>query len=191
LKYKILAIATLATAFSTGPAFAYWHGAANQSAVSPEKKKGPHPSNWDLTVSLLFSSTPANDGPCTGGKGNADYCPSGDCLCYIATGTAKGSAGNGPATFYETYDVGGEFGPTDGESGCAPVYGDIEIAGKVDTESIAFTGTSCFSNVSLEFLAGGCQLTDSEKYSEVGLGECRGNVFTIVPLPFTIKGRAE
>jgi hypothetical protein len=25
----------------------------------------------------------------------------------------------------------------------------------------------------------------------VGLGECRGNVFTIVPLPFTIKGRAE
>ncbi len=191
MKSKVLVIAILVAAFSSAPALAQWHSQGKQTDATPEKKKRPHPSNWDLTVSLLFSSTPANDGPCTGGAGNADYCLTGDCLCYIATGTAKGSAGNGPVMFYETYDVGGEFGPMDGESGCAPVYGDIEIAGKVDTESIAFMGTSCFSNISLEILAGGCQLTDSEKYSEVGLGECRGNVNTIVPLPFTIKGRAE
>ena len=180
----------LATAFSAGPAVAYWHGAPHQAAVSPEKKKGPHPSNWDLTLSLLFSSTNTG-GPCAGGSGNADYCPSGDCLCYEATGTAKGSAGNGPATLYATYDAGGEFGPSSDDSGCVPVYGDIEIAGKVDTESIAFTGASCFSTISFEFLEGGCQLTDSTKYSEGGLGQCGGNVYTIVPQPFTIKGKAE
>jgi len=191
MKSKVLVIAILAAAFSSVPALAQWHSQGNQTDATPEKKKSPHSSKWDLTLSLLYPSTPTNDGPCAGGAGNADHCLSGDCLCFTASGTAKGSAGNGPVMFFETFDAGGEFAPIGGDSGCTPVYGDIEIAGKVDTESIAFIGTSCFSSIAPQILEGGCQLTDSEKFPVVGLGQCGGNVNTIVPQPFTIRGRAE
>jgi hypothetical protein len=191
MKSKLLVIAMLAAALSSAPALAQWHGQEHKADATPEKKKGPHSSQWDLTLSLLYPSTSTNDGPCTGGAGNADHCLSGDCLCFTATGTAKGSAGNGPVNFYETVDAGGRVGPMDDDSGCEPVYGDIEIAGKVDTESIAFVGSLCFSSIAPEILEGGCQLTDSEKFPGVGLGQCGGNVNTIIDQPFTIKGRAE
>ena len=94
MKSKILVVAMLVAAFSSAPAMAYWHGQGHQTDATPEKKKGPHPEKYDVTLFIAFGAS-STSGPCTGGSGNADFCPTGDCECFTATGTAKGTAGKG------------------------------------------------------------------------------------------------
>ncbi|MGH7922990.1 MAG: hypothetical protein ACREQH_00190 [Candidatus Binatus sp.] len=188
MKSKVLMIAMLASALSAAPAWATWHGAAHQASATPQKMKVSKPSKYHVTLSIVFS-TNGTSGPCIGGVGNADYCPSFDCTCYTATGTVKGSPGKGSVTLYETFDNGGSFVLTN--SGCAPAYGDIEINGSKDVESLAFIGSDCGSSVTPNFLLGGCQLTDSNLYPLVGLGACGGNYSLSTPTNFPIQGRAE
>jgi hypothetical protein len=190
MKSKFLMIALLATAFSAAPAWAAWNGAALKTAATPDISTSSKPSNWNITMKIL-ESVGGDAGPCTGGSGNADYCPTDDCFCYTYTGNVSGAAGNGTVTIYETFDEGGVF--DEAASDCAPAYGDIEIDGSKDLESIAFTGADCGSNAEIvaPFLNGGCQLTDSVKFSFVGLGTCGGTYDDEVTTKFTIKGKAE
>jgi hypothetical protein len=140
-------------------------------------------------LAIKFSNT-STHGPCTGGSGYADYCPTGNCTCFTATGTAKGTAGTGSVTFYETFDQGGASDVGDG--GCGPAYGDIEIAGSKDDETISFTGADCGSDLNQDFLQGGCQLADtSHLFPAGGLGTCGGNFSNSSNTPFTIKGTGE
>ncbi len=191
MKSKFLVVVMLAALFGAAPVWAGWHGGrvgADRSSVTPDMKTAK-PKKWDVTLEIKFSSS-YTSGPCTGGSGNADYCPTGDCQCYTATGTVKGTAGTGSVTLYETFDLGGEFVETD--SGCAPAYGDIEIAGSKDDESVALTGADCGSSLDQGFLQGGCQLTDSSHvFSHVGLGTCGGNYSDTSNQTFTIKGEGE
>jgi|HubBroStandDraft_1064217.scaffolds.fasta_scaffold18874_4 hypothetical protein len=191
MKSKVLVLAMLVAAFSSAPAMAYWHGQAKQTDATPEKKKGPHPKKWDITLSILFG-TNGTSGPCTGGSGTADYCPSGDCTCYTATGSVKGTAGNGTVTLYETYDDGSTFTPITGDSSCSSAYVDIEINGTKDAESVYMAGGDCGSVIMQGFLNGGCELTDSSGlFSEVGSGFCGGSYSDEGPAKFTIKGNGE
>lgn len=188
MKSKVLVIAMLVAAFSSAPAMAYWHGQAKQTDATPEKKKGPRPKKYDVTLSIVFAEN-GTIGPCTGGSGTEDYCPSGGCTCYTATGTAKGTAGNGSVTLYETFDNGSGIG--DSLSGCVSAYVDIEIAGSKDDESLYMAGGDCGSEFLQQgFLNGGCELTDSSLF-EVGTGFCGGSYSDLGPTKFTIKGVAE
>jgi hypothetical protein len=147
------------------------------------------PSNYSVTLTIIESPGDTS-GPCTGGDGWANYCPSGSCTCYTYTGTASGTAGKGPVTFYETFDNGG--GLDEYESGCAPAYGDIEINGKKDVESIAFTGGDCGSDFTpLGFLNGGCILGATNVFTLGGaVASCGGYYSDDGYTKFTIKGKA-
>jgi len=188
MKVRLLAIAAVATAFAAAtPLWAFPHGGQVQAA--PDKKsKGPHPSKWDVTLTIQYN-VGGTSGPCTGGEGNADACLSGDCTCYSAAGFAKGTTGKGDVELFETFDNGGEF--IEFASACGPVYGDIEISGTKDTESISFVGSDCFSEVTADLLSGGCQLTDSVKFHDAGLATCAGNISNSNPTTFKISGAAE
>ena len=185
MKSKLIAEILILTAFVAGPAWAGWHGAKGSSQLStPASVKV---STFSLTLTILESSSNTS-GPCTGGDGLADYCPTGDCTCYTYTGTVSGSAGNGSVTFYETFDNGGELDELN--SGCAPAYGDIEINAKKDVESIAFNGADCGSAFTIPLLNGGCQIASSNIYTLGGLGECVGTYSQLFNTKFTIKGGA-
>jgi hypothetical protein len=186
VKSRLLAIVVLATAFAATPALAVMHG--GQEQATPDKKsKGPHPSKWDLTLTIQYS-TGSSSGACTGGSGNADFCLSGDCTCYTASGFAKGTAGKGDVELFETFDNDGEIdGPI---TGCGPVYGDIEILGTKDDESISFVGSDCGDPIT-DILSGGCQLTDALRFSVFGLASCEGNISNSHPTTFKISGEAE
>jgi len=189
MKFKVLVLAMLVAAFSTAPAMAYWHGQGKQTDATPEKKKGPHPKKYDVTLFITFA-TNGTSGACTGGSGTADFCPTGDCTCYTATGTVKGTAGNGSVKVYETYDDGSQF--TEGESSCASAYVDIEIDGSKDLESLYMAGGDCGSVFMQGFLSGGCELTDSSGlFGVAGTGFCEGTYSDVSPTKFTIKGVAE
>ena len=189
MKSKLVAIVVLATAFAATPVWAGVHGGQVQQATPDKKHKGPHPSKWDITLTIQFG-VGGTSGPCTGGAGNADVCVSGDCTCYTATGFAKGTAGKGDVILYESFDNLNVF-VSPGESDCGAVFGDIEIAGTKDDESISFVGADCSSNIIVDILTGGCQLTDSSKFSESGLGFCSGNINDAFPTTFNITGLAE
>ena len=189
MKSKVLVIAMLVAAFSSAPAMAYWHGQGHQTDATPEKKKGPHPKKVDETLFITFGSG-STSGPCTGGSGTEDYCASGECVCYTATGTVKGTAGNGLVVVYETFDEGTELDEAD--SGCADAYVDIEIAGSKDTESWYMAGGDCGSEIMQGFLNGGCELTySSTLFGFVGSGFCGGSYSDVSPTKFTIKGNGE
>ena len=140
---------------------------------------------------------------CTSGSGLANYCPSGNCTCYSGSGTISGSAGKGTFKFYETYDVGKQVQPADNLYQCAPFYGDLEITGAKDTESIGLYGSDCENLIDSPdfpgFISGGCFLAASSSRYEMAFGECSGpytetqngdGSISGYPLNFTITGKA-
>jgi hypothetical protein len=188
VKFKFLMTAILATAFFGTPTWAAWHGSpSRQAAVADVTTKPPKTSNWNITLTIIESLNYTN-AACTAGEGWADVCPSGDCQCYTYTGTASGTAGTGTVTFSETYDFGDAWVDVY-EEGCAPAYGDIEIKGSKDTESIAFNGGDCGGDYGAPVLSGGCFLQDTDVYSTAGAyGQCSGSYDTAKKTKFTIKG---
>lgn len=189
MKFRFLMSAMLATAFCATPAWAAWHGSANQQEAVPDKTTAPKPSSYNITLTILESSS-STTGPRTGGTGFVDICPSGTCTCYTYTGTASGTAGNGPVTFYETFDEGDGDGSY--ESSCTPAYGEMDITGSKDVEAIAFTGADCGSAYTPEgFLNGGCFLLDTNVFTVGGaIATCGGNYSQSMKTKFTIKGKA-
>lgn len=191
MKSRLLVIAMLAIAFASTPVWAGVHGGQTQQATPDKKHKGPHPSKWDLTLTIQFASG-GTAGPCTGGDGFADICLSGNCTCYTATGFAKGTAGKGDVVLYETYDNVYVITDPPPDSACGTVFGDIEIAGNKDDESISFVGADCSSDIVFDILTGGCQLTDSSNlFFDSGLGFCSGNINDAFPTTFKVSGVAE
>lgn len=184
MKSRLIATILVLTAFVAGTASAEWNGAKGsaETTAAPATAK---PTKWSVNMTILESAGPTS-GPCTGGDGLADYCPTGDCACYTYTGSASGSAGSGPVTFLETFDMGGSIGGAN--SGCAPAYGDIEITGSKDTESIAFEGADCGSAFTSNLLIGGCQIVASDIYGQGALGDCAGTYSTSFRTKFSIKG---
>jgi hypothetical protein len=177
MKFKFLMSAMLAATFCAAPTWA----------------KTAAPSKYSITVTLLAGAGGAGtSGPCTGGTGTENYCPTGDCTCYTFTGTASGTAGTGAVTFYETYEGGSELDEYD--TWCAIAFGDIEINGSKDVESIAFTGTDCGTDSSFveeSFLNGGCQLVDTTVFTLGGASaQCGGSYSKTANTKFTIKGEA-
>lgn len=103
MKFKFLMGTMLAMAFCATPTWA-GHGSSSEAT---DKMSGPNPSNYSITLTLSPGGGGAGTtGPCTGGEGFADYCPSGTCDCYTYSGSVKGSAGSGSFVFYETFDQG-------------------------------------------------------------------------------------
>jgi hypothetical protein len=189
MKFRFLMSAILAASFCATPAWAAWHGSANQQEAVPDKTTTPKPSSYNITLTILKSLS-ATAGACTGGTGFANFCPSGVCDCFTYTGTASGTAGNGPVTFYETYDFGDGSGTYD--SGCTPAYGEIDIEGSKDLEAIAFTGADCGSSYTPQnFLNGGCFLLYTNIFTVGGtIATCGGNYSDTMNTKFTIKGKA-
>jgi len=189
MKFRFLMGAMLVGAFCATPTWAAGTGFGNGQEVVPDKTTAPKPSNYSITLSIARTGTAG--GPCTGGAGLADNCPSGSCSCYTFVGTATGSAGNGPVTFYWTDDFGD--GRDGYESGCDPAYGDIEITGSKDVESIGFIGAGrCDSSFTPNvFLNGGCYLGSTNVFTVGGaIATCGGNVTETAKTKFTIKGTA-
>ncbi len=189
MKFRFLMSAMLAGAFCATPAWAAWHGSAKQQEAVPDKTAAPKVTSYNITLTILESAGFTTTA-CTGGTGFANFCPSGTCDCYTYTGTAKGTAGNGSVTFYETFDEGDGDGAY--EAGCTPAYGEIDITGSKDTEAIAFTGADCGSNFTPEgFLNGGCFLLDTNIFTLGGaIAPCEGNYSGLKYTKFTIKGSA-
>jgi hypothetical protein len=189
MKFRFLMTAMLATAFCVTPAWAAWHGPEQQDEGIVPDSKTVKPSSYSVTLSIL-AAPGYTTGPCTGGKGLADIYRSGSCDCYTYTGTATGSAGTGAVTVYETDDYGD--GNSAYEAGCDPAYGDIEVDGSKDKESIAFTGADCGSNFTVSgFLNGGCFLYTTSVFTGGGaVAQCGGNYSTEKNQKFTIKGTA-
>jgi hypothetical protein len=188
--------AMLASAFCVTPAWAAWNGSAqNQVAVA---SIAPKPSAYSITLTIKETTTtfacPAGagtGGACTNGMGLANHCPSGDCECCEYTGTAAGTAGTGPVTIYETVDVGGQEEAYDYSTFCVPAYGDIEISGKKDSESIAFIGTDCASTFTPQgFLNGGCILVASNVFTLGGaIAQCGGFYSDSAHTKFNLTGK--
>ena len=92
----------MAGAFAAAAAWADGGGAPTLAA-------GGNPVvTWSIKINAKLPDGPGAAGPCTGGAGFANRCPSKSCTCYTSTGTASGSTGNGTVTFYETFDDGNE-----------------------------------------------------------------------------------
>ncbi len=187
MKLRFLMSAMLAAAFCATPAWAAWHGSASQQEAVPDKTTTPKPSNYSITLSILAPTT-GTAGACTGGYGYGDYCLSSTCDCYTYTGTASGTAGNGTATFYETYDQGDGSGAH--EAGCVPAYGEIDITGTKDNEVLVFVGADCGSEFTEYFLNGGCFLFGTSIFEEGAVATCGGNYSESKYSKFTIKGKA-
>ena len=191
MKSRLLTIAILAVVFCAAPTWAASHFSADrQGAVA--NSKTPKPSSYSVTLSII-EGTSGTSGPCTGGAGLANYCPSGNCDCYTYTGTASGTAGTGAVTFYETYYNDSELDEYD--TYCASAYGDIEITGKKDVESIAFTGSDCGTippdDFAAPFLNGGCILASTNVFKTGGaVAQCGGPYSESYNTKFTIKGKA-
>jgi len=184
MKFRFLMGAMLATAFCATPTWAAWNGSAHQQGAVPDSST-PKPSNYSITLTIIEEAG-STSGPCAGGKGWANWCPSGLCDCYTYTGSASGTAGKGLVTFYETLDYGAGRGTSN--DGCDPAYGEIDIVGSKDVESIAFTGADCGSTAQ-EFLNGGCFLLGSSVYTDA-IAQCSGNYSESANTKFTIKGKA-
>ena len=189
MKFKFAMTAILATAFFGTPTWAAGHPFLDgQTATAASKTKTEKPTNYKVT--LTISESNSFSGPCTGGEGFANFCPSGMCDCIVYSGTASGTAGTGAATLNETYDTG--FQSTNLESGCSLAYGDIEISGSKDVESILFDGGDCFSEFTpTGILSGGCLLGDTQVFVTGGLAaQCSGTYSMSGKTKFTIVGKA-
>src|SRR5215469_8029589 len=83
------------------------------------------------------------NGACNGGAGLANVCSSGGpgCTCFTTTGTVSGSAGKGTFTFYESFDNGFQVIGKSGNANCAPFYGEIDVSGSKDNETIGVRGS--------------------------------------------------
>lgn len=148
------------------------------------------PSNYNVILTILFTGVAhITNGPCTGGDGLANICPSGDsCFCGTFVGTASGSAGTGAVILYETEDLSSQA--TAYQTACTDVYADIEINGSKDVESIGFIGAECDSEFSGSILNGGCFLANTRTFAAGGaFGQCGGNVSPTRKTTFTIKGK--
>jgi hypothetical protein len=147
---KIMALALFAFGISAAVA---WAGADSQ--VHPQACGTLE--KWSINITAERPNNPGTPGPCTGGAGFANHCPSGNCTCMTSTGTASGTAGSGPVTVYETIDNGQEFTPG-GSVACSPAYGDIEVQGSQFTDSIAVFGGDCLA------ILGARQLPEQENF---------------------------
>lgn len=207
MKFRFLMSAMLATAFCATPTWAAGNGSAHRQGAVPNARQGAapdsrqgvapdsptaKPSAYSITLTMIESPS-STSGPCTGGEGWADYCPSGECDCYTYSGTASGTAGKGPVMFYQTYDWGSEVDTYN--TYCGSAYGEIDIAGSKDTEAIVFTGGDCGTiappSFAAPFLNGGCILGDTAVFTLGGaVAQCGGNYSDVTNTKFTIKGKA-
>jgi len=178
MKFRLLVIAMLATAF----------------CVTPSWAKTAKPTNYSVTLTIQQTSCTSPSihvcGACTGGTlGLADNCYGGDdCFCCTYTGTAKGSAGDGPVTIYETNQWG------IAEDDVQSAIGEIDIDGSKDVEVIYFLGSDTtpaevFPTTALNFLNGACIITESDVFTG-GYARCGGNYSDSSKTTFTIEGSA-
>jgi hypothetical protein len=188
MKFRFLMSAMLAAAvFCAAPTWAARHGSADwQGAVSDSKTAKP--ASYNITLKLI-ESTSHTSAACTGGEGWADWCPSGGCNCYTYSGTASGAAGSGNATLYETYDYGDSW-LNNLDEYCVVAFGDIEISGSKDTESLAFNGADCESDWGDKgILSGGAYLQDTNIFTDGAVGSFLGNyTYNSTTDTFKIKG---
>jgi hypothetical protein len=156
------------------------------------------PTKYDITLTIQATGcTEAGSGPCTGGMGLADYCPSDDCACCTFKGTASGAAGNGPVTLYETnnWGVGGGYGLSNTE--LDPAYAEIDIHGSKDVEAIYFEGAALGQTLNSDspspegILSGGCVIEDATLFKGGGFAKCGGDTSGTTKTKFTITGTAE
>ncbi len=179
MKFRLPVIAMLATAF----------------CVTPTWAKTAKPTNYKVTLTIqqtsCTSASPSVSGACTGGTlGLANKCYGGtDCFCCTYTGTAKGSAGNGAVTIYETNQWG------IAEDDVQSAIGEIDIDGSKDVEVLYFLGSDTtpeeiLPTTALHFLNGACILTQSEVFKGYGYGTCGGNYSAASKTTFTIEGSA-
>ncbi len=193
MKSRLLMSAMLVTAFFATPTWAAWNGSALRHAApsaSTPDASGPKPSNYKDTLTIIEQAL-GTSGPCIGGEGWADYCPSGDCSCFTYTGSVKGTDGSGPVTIYETFDNAGALFGLGDNNACTPALADIEISGSKHTESFAFTGADCESGItSTYFFNGECLLEDSSVFNGGLVAKCGGNYSDSTHTKFTISGKA-
>lgn len=80
------------------------------------------------------------------------FCPSGACSCLqyddpdknTFSGNVTGGKGKaGFVTVHFTFDGGDHTGINGKGLGCAPVFGEIQLQGKKDAETISFAGSFC------------------------------------------------
>ncbi len=191
---RILAMTLLAGAMSASVA---WAGAGDEATIAGAAKNPVV--TWSIKINAQLPDGSGTAGPCTGGAGFANHCPSKSCTCYTSTGTVSGTAGNGTVTFYETFDDGNEVDQNLSVT-CRPAWGDIEIMGSKDTESIGWIGGDCFANpfstspfTNTEVVNGGCELNPSKLFLG-GWAACSGSYGALkggnFPLKLTIKGKA-
>jgi hypothetical protein len=181
--------AILAGAICVGPAWAAASGPLQPQEAAPTVSPAKS-SAYNVVLTILFTGEAhITDGPCTGGDGLANICPSGDsCFCGTFIGTATGSAGTGAVLLYETEDISSQV--TAFRTDCTNAYADIEINGSKDVESIGFIGAECDSEFSGSILNGGCFLANTKIFSTGGaFGPCGGNVSPTAKTKFTIKGK--
>lgn len=157
----------------------------------PDSGGGAAPQNWTVNIESRLLDTSGFAGPCTGGSGFANRCPTGSCVCFITSkATASGSVGKGQATVYQTIDFGERF------NACYAAYLDIEIKGSKDNESIAGLGGDCFDAdvTGTEFVGGVCELLTGSTIFSKAEGLCLGtNVAlagNLLPTTFVIRGKA-
>jgi hypothetical protein len=183
--------AMIVAAFFATPTWAAWNGdALRQGAASTPDTKAPKPSNYSDTLTII-EQVGSGSGPCTGGEGWADYCPSGDCSCFTYTGSVKGTDGSGEVTIYETFDNLGSLFGIGNSNACTPAIGDIEISGSKNVESFAFSGADCEDSVTrVTFLNGECMLEDTNVFEGGLVAKCGGNYSTSTKNKFTISGKA-
>jgi len=181
MKFRFAMGAMLAAAvFCAAPTWA-WNGSKLHQEATPEKTKSPKPQKYDITLAIAETGFAGISGACTGSAdGFADNCLSGDCTCYTYTGQAKGAAGSGSVTIYESFDDFFGFGGVDGDSGCSLAIGEIDISGSKDTEALSFFGSDCGSEwkVPVGFLSGGCTLEYTDVFADGAVGPCSGTYNT-------------
>lgn len=150
---------------------------------------GSSASNYNITLTMQQSGcTEPPAGPCAAGE---NYCESGDCYCCTYTGTASGTAGKGTVTFYETVDT--DHGQ-DG-AGFNPMYGEIDIDGSKDTETVSIFGGDLrpedviSGSTAANTLNGVCIIQASDVFTG-GFAKCSGSYSATSKMKFTIKGMA-
>jgi hypothetical protein len=192
MKGRIFLVAVSAAVLSATPVWAGHlnrgvNGGGQTHAVANAKPAAAHSLTASLVVTLNNAGT---SGACTGGTmGLANVCPSGNCTCFTYSGTSNGTAGKGTVKIFETYDDDTEIsGLAGAQDNCASAYAEIDIAGKSDTEVLAFTGADCADISGNTYLAGGCDLESSGTFL-AGAGPCSGTAVSDTQVKFQIKGK--
>jgi hypothetical protein len=193
MRGRILAVALLTAALAPALAWAGPRtGDAAKTAVPDAKSSSTK--KWSVSISAQEPIDDGTSGPCSGGTGQADFCPVGPCFCYTSTGTASGAVGKkGTATVYETIDFGQGIGV---DADCVTAYFDIEVTGSKDTESIAGNGGDCLNTEisQTEYVASGCTLGEVSTLFSDAEGQCTGSYGAekngSYPLKISITGKA-